>query len=233
MRSESSENRTRFYNRIAKAGLIGSAAAFGSLIVLAILPVERSIGLIAAAAAILVMVGSAFAMVAAIAARDIPAWKKNRWRFRVSSLFNVMFAIALVLGSLMAAVRDVSAGHMLLAFGGFFIVSFIVNTAYINWARVRYFNAMNGQGRLLDWSAIAATLERGEGTLLVGKCHHVPTVWWSERRISAPDEARIAIESDAMLTNCPQRKHLSGWLKATFPEVPVVEVDAGTKSFFS
>jgi hypothetical protein len=112
-------------------------------------------------------------------------------------------------------------------------VSLIVNTAYINWARVRYFKAMDVQGRFLDWSVIAAAAGRGEGTLIVGKLHHVPTVWWSERRISAPDDAAAAIESAAMLTICPQRKHTSEWLKAKFPKASVVEIDAGKISFFS
>jgi uncharacterized membrane protein (DUF4010 family) len=196
-------------------------------------PVDRTVGLIAAGAAVFVMMVSAFAMVAAIAARDIPAWKRNRWRFSISSLFNVMFIVALVLGSIVAADRDVSLSNILMALGGLLIVSFIVTTAYINWARVRYFNAMNAQGRFRDWSAIADALGRGEGTLLVGKCHHVPTVWWSERMISAPDEARTAIESDAMLTVCPQRKNISKWRKATFPKVPVSDVDAGQSCFFS
>lgn len=233
MSNESSDHRTRFYNRIAKAGLIGSAVAFGSLIALLVAPVDRSTGIIAAGVIILVMIASACTMVAVIAARDIPAWKKNRWRFSISSLFNVILAVALVLGSITAASRNVSVGHMLLACGGFIFVWTLANTIYVNWARVRYFKAMDAQGRFLDWSATAAAASRGEGTLLVGKCHQVPTVWWSERWISTPDEARTAIETDAIVTICPQRKHISKWLKANLPNVPVIEMDVSSKSFFS
>jgi hypothetical protein len=225
MNSDSSDQRTRFYNRIAKAGLIGSAVAFGSLVLLVTLPVDRTIGLIGFGAAFFLMIPSFIALVAAIAARDISTWKRNRWRFSLSSLFYVTYSVAVGLGSIVAAARGVSLSHILMAWGGFLIVSFIVTTAYINWARVRYFSAMNAQDRFRDWSAIADAIGRGEGTLLVGKLHLVPTVWWSERRISAPEEARTAIESDAMLTLCPPRKHIPKWLKATFPEVPVIDMD--------
>jgi hypothetical protein len=92
---------------------------------------------------------------------------------------------------------------------------------------------MDAQGRFRDWSAIATEAGQGKGTLIVGKLHHVPTVWWSERQICAPHDATTAIESDALLTICPTRRHISNWLKATFPEVSVVELDTDKKTFFS
>jgi hypothetical protein len=232
MSTDCSDQRTRFYNRIVKMGLIGSAVAFGSLIVVLVVPVDRTIGLVAAGAAVLLMTASAFAMVVAIAARDISTWKRNRWRYSISSLFNLMYAVAVMLGSIVAIERDVGLTRIALAWGGLLLVSVVVNAAYITWARNRYFNAMNAQDRFLDWSAIADAVGRGEGTLLVGKCHHVPTVWWSERKISAADDAKTAIESDAMLTTCPQRKHISNWLKKNYPDVPVIETDAASKSVF-
>jgi hypothetical protein len=233
MSADSSDQRTRFYNRVVRAGLIGSAVSFGSLIVLLMVPFNRNIGLIVAGAAVFVMVVSAVAMVAAIAARDIPAWKSNRWRFSIRNLFSLIFTVSLTFGSIVAAERGASLSQILLAVGALLVVSIIVGTFYINWARARYFNAMDAQGRFRDWSAIAAEAGRGKGTLIVGTVQHVPTVWWSDRRISAPDDASTAIETDALLTICPTRKNISNWLKATFPEVSVVELDTGKKTFFS
>jgi hypothetical protein len=224
MYNETSNHRTLFYNRLAKGGLVGSAVAFGSLMVLLVMPVDRNVGMVAAGAAVLLLILSAFVLILAIAARDIPTWKKNRWRYSMSSLLSLMLVIAIALGAIVAAARGVSVSRLLLAYGGFIVVAFIFYTFYINWFRFRHFNAMNAQGRYLDWNSVAAAVSRGEGTLLIGWCYEIPTVWWSDRRISTVDEARAAIESDAIITICPERKHISNWLKSTFPTVPVIEV---------
>jgi hypothetical protein len=227
MHSDSSDRRTRFYNRVAKASLIGSVVGFGSLLAIVYLRLDRNVAIVLVAVASAAMVMSAFTMVGAIAARDIPTWRKNRWRFSTTTLLNLMMCVAMVLGTLSAAVRGVSVGGILMAGVGFVIASFIVNTIYINWSRFRHFNALNADGRYLDWNTVADRLTSGEGTLLVGKCYQIPTVWWSERKISTLDEARDSIESDALITICPQRKRIAQWLKSTFPTVPVVELDAG------
>lgn len=233
MSTENEDRRVRFHNRVAKTGLIGSIAAFGSLIVLIFLPVSRSIGMIAAGVAILAMIASALVMVGGIAARDIPTWKNHRWRFSLRDLLYVLLALAMGLGGIAATARGVSPGKLLMACCGFAIAFIIANAVYIAWARIHHFKAMHAQGRYLDWDSLARSLSAGEGTLLVGKCHRVLTVWWSNRNISTPDEGRAAIESEAIITICPQQKRITQWLTATFPTVPVVELDADAKAFFS
>jgi hypothetical protein len=229
MSSDTGDRRTRFYNRLETGGLIGSAVTFGSLIALVYLPVAPNVGMVLAGVVILLMVVSVVAMIGAIVARDIPTWRKNRWRFSMSTLLNVMLAVAMVLGAITAAERDVGPGRMLIALGGYFIVAVITNTLYINWSRNRYFREMHAADRYLDWSTVAAALSRGEGTLLVGKYYHLPMVWWCERRISSSEDASAAIESDVIVTICPHRKQVANWLKATFPTVPVIEIGARTK----
>jgi hypothetical protein len=177
--------------------------------------------------AVLAMVGSAFTLVGAIAARDLPAWKKNRWRFSMSKLLSFMLGVAMFLGALTAAQRDVSVGRMLLACGGFMAVTYFGYAIYIHWSRVRHFHAMNVQGRYRDWNTIADAASRGEGTLLVGRCYQIPTVWWSDRTIRSFEEAQAAIDADAMITVCPQRTRISEWLKSQYPAVTVFEVDVG------
>lgn len=115
MTTETSNRRTRFYNRLAKGGLIASALAFGSLIAVVFLPLEGNVGMVIAGVGVLALIMSAFIMIGAIAARDIPTWKKNRWQFSIATLLNVMLAVAMVLGAIAAAERDVGAVRMLLS----------------------------------------------------------------------------------------------------------------------
>jgi hypothetical protein len=201
--------------------------AFGTLLAIVFLPLDRNIGMVVSGVAVLAMIGSAFTLVGAIAARDLPAWRKNRWRFSMGQLLSFMLGVAMFLGALTAAQRDVSVGRMLLACGGFMVVTQIGYATYIHWSRERHFHAMNAQGRYRDWNTIADAASRGEGTLLVGKCHQIPTVWWTDQTIRSFDEALAAIEAGAMITVCPQRTRISEWLKSRYPAVMVFEVDPG------
>jgi hypothetical protein len=233
MWNEASDRRTRFYNRITKAGLIGSVFAFGSLVALVLLPVDRSVGLVVAGAAVFLLMTSAFVMIGAIAARDIPLWKKNRWRFSMRDVLTVMMFLGVTLGALAAAVRDVSPGSMLLAFVVLLILAYAISMIHINWSRFRHFNAMNAEGRYLDWNSVAERLSRGEGTIILTTSYPVPTVWWSERRIYSVDEARSAIASDAIITNCPRGQLTFDLLKSTFSTIPVIDIRTGKTNFDS
>jgi hypothetical protein len=87
---------------------------------------------------------------------------------------------------------------------------------------------MNLQGRYLDWNIVAQHLTRGEGTVVVGRCYRVPTLWWADRKIDTLDEARAAIDSDAIITICPKQSRIVKWLKATFPAATAIDLDTNT-----
>jgi hypothetical protein len=169
---------------------------------------------------------SFFVLVGAVIARDIPIWRQNRWRFSLGTLLTAILGIAAVLGSIVAAARGASLGQMLLSLTVYFILTTILTWIYICWSRFRHFKSMNLLGRYSDWGVVATLAMKGEGTFLLGRCFRVPTVWWSERKINALDDARAAIDSDAVITICPKQRRVAQWLKETFPAVTVVDVEA-------
>jgi hypothetical protein len=231
MSIESSEQRAKKFNHLARTGLIGAAVGFGSLIALVALPIDpkdSAIGRIVAIVGVLLIILSAVILITAIVARDLPVWKQNRWRFSLGSLFNVMLSVTLVLGSMVAAVNEVSASKIFLALGMYFVLATVITWIYISWARVRHFNEMNAQGRYLDWGTVAEHLIQGDGTVLLGRCHRVSTLWWSDRKINTLDEARSAIDSDAFITICPKQSKIAKWVKSNFPAATVIDLETNT-----
>jgi hypothetical protein len=49
---------------------------------------------------------SGITFIFSIAARDIPNWKQNKWRFSIRDLLIVITVIALALGGIMLAARN-------------------------------------------------------------------------------------------------------------------------------
>lgn len=226
MNDEAIAQKVHRCSRLVKWGLIGSVASFGAVIVVVSLPLARSVKGVLAGVGLLVMLLSFLVLVAAILARDIPTWRRNRWRFSLGTLLSIMAGIAAAFGSIVAIARRASLGQMLLAFCVYFVLTTILSWIYLSWSRSRHFKSMKSLGRYSEWSTVASHATQGEGTFLLGSCFGVPTVWWSERKFNALDDARAAIDSDAVITLCPRQRRVAQWLKRTFPTVAVFELDA-------
>lgn len=89
--------------------------------------------------------------------------------------------------------------------------------------KLRFTAALRRDGRWMEWEAVEQRLLDGEGTVILNRTNSPGAVWWTERVLTAT-EAKVALLTDANLTNCPRRLRNKVQLETLFPNAAVLEV---------